>query len=228
MIEIEAYPDRDALAAACAVAIGKALSGSRPRTFAATGGSTPGPTYDALAARGDVAWEGVTVTLTDDRWLEPDSPLSNARQVRARLLTGPAAKAAFVPLKGPGATPQEDAAAVAARIAQCLPFDVVLLGMGPDGHIASLFPCDPNLAAVLDPAGERLVVGVAQSGLEPFVPRVSLTARALLDARLVVLLVTGEEKRGLLESVLSGVGPDYPVTAILRQTKTPVRVMWAA
>ena len=226
MIEIEAFADRDALAAAAARILADALAGGGRKSFAATGGSTPGPTYDALAAR-DLDWGSVTVTLTDDRWVDIASPLSNAAQVRGRLLTGRAVAARFIPLKGVGTTPHADALAIEPALATLAPFDAVLLGVGPDGHIASLFPGDPDLAAALDPAGPRLCIGVDQAGLEPFVPRVSLTARALLDARLVVVLVTGEEKRMLLEGVLKGTGPAYPVASILHQTATPVRVLWA-
>ena len=226
MTRIEAFADRAALAAAAALILADALAGGGRKTFATTGGSTPGPTYDALAKR-DLDWGGVTVTLTDDRWVDLASPLSNAAQVRRRLLTGGAAAANFVPLKGVGATPHADARAVEPTLTGLTPFDAVLLGMGPDGHVASLFPGDPGLAAALDPAGARLCVGVDRAGLEPFVPRVSLTARALLDARLVVVLVTGDDKRVLLEGVLDGTGPAYPVAAILRQSATPVRVLWA-
>ena len=226
MIEIEAFDSREALAAATADALERALAGGGRKTFAATGGGTPGPTYDALASR-DIDWGSVTVTLTDDRWVDVASPLSNEAQVRGRLLTGRAAAARFISLKGVGATPHADALAVEPMLTTLTPFDAVLLGMGPDGHIASLFPGDPDLAASLDPSGPRLCVGVDQAGLEPFVPRVSLTARALLDARLVVLLVTGDDKRVLIEGVLSGVDAAYPVAAILRQSAAPVRVLWA-
>jgi len=227
MIEVKAFPDRDALAEATAEVLAEALSQPGPKTFAATGGSTPGPTYDRLSRR-DLAWADVTVTLTDDRWVDIASPLSNEAQVRGRLLVGPAAAAKFVPLKGTGATPQADADAVEPDLGRITPFDAVLLGMGPDGHIASLFPGDPNLAAALNPKGARLCLGVDMSGLEPFVPRVSLTVRALLDARLAVVLVTGHDKRDLIEGVLNGSNIDYPVAAILRQTSTPVLVHWAA
>ena len=100
--------------------------------------------------------------------------------------------------------------------------------MGADGHIASLFPGAPGLAADLDPAGERYCIGVDQAGLDPRVPRISLTARALMESALIVVLITGEEKRALVERI--GREPDYapPVATILRQSRTPVRVLWAA
>ena len=231
-IEIKAFADRAALTAttadiiAAALTPPSALAAPRARSFVATGGSTPGPVYDALAKR-DLDWAGVTVTLTDERWVDPASPLSNEGLIRARLLIGPAAAAGFLPLKGAGATPHVDALAAEPALAALAPFDVVLLGMGPDGHIASLFPDDPSLAVALDPVGERLCVGVDHAGLEPFVPRISLTARALLNARLIVLLVTGEDKRALIARVIDDPEVDLPVAAIGRQSKTPVRILWA-
>ena len=226
MIEIETFADRAALTAAAADIIAGALAAPGRRTFVATGGNTPGPVYDALAQR-DLDWARLTVTLTDERWVDVASPLSNEGLVRARLLTGAAVAAGFLPLKGAGASPHAAALAVEPALAALTPFDVVLLGMGPDGHIASLFPDDPGLAAALDPVGKRLCVGVDHAGLEPFVPRISLTARAVLDARLIALLVTGEDKRALIARVIDDPSFAPPVAAILRQSTTPVRILWA-
>ncbi len=220
MINIESFDDRDLLAAVTADVLTAALTGGGRQTFAATGGNTPNPIYDALVRR-DLDWANVGVTLTDDRWVDRSSPLSNEAQVRGRLLVGKAAAAQFVPLKGVGATPHADALAAEPAIAPLLPFDVVLLGMGTDGHIASLFAGDPNLTS------NALCVGVDVAGLEPYVPRVSLTARALLNSRLIVVLVTGEQKRALIEDILGGDETHRPVAAILRQSATPVRVLWA-
>jgi 6-phosphogluconolactonase len=102
-----------------------------------------------------------------------------------------------------------------------------MLGMGEDGHFASLFPGLPNLADALDPNGLRLVIGVAEPGLQPHVPRISLTAKALLDARLIVVITSGEAKRALLERVAAD--PDFapPIATILRQSRVPVRLLWS-
>ena len=220
MIEIETCPDRDALALAAAEAIAQALAPPRSVSLVATGGSTPGATYDRLAAM-DLDWGRVTVTLSDDRWVDSTAPESNERLVRERLLVGHAAGARFLPLKGRGATPHEDAAAAEPAIQALFPFDAVLLGMGEDGHIASLFPGNPEP----DPA--RLCVGVAMSRLAPFLPRVTLTLGALLRTGQLVLQITGEAKRALVERVLADPAYAPPVAGILRQTRAPVRVLWA-
>jgi len=147
--------------------------------------------------------------------------------LRQRLLVERAAAAVLVPLKGAGATPEDDAAAAEPRIAPLLPFAAVLLGMGEDGHIGSLFPGAPDLARVLDPDGVRLCVGVAVSGEKPYVPRISLTVRAFLASRLIVILITGAAKRGLVDRVLSDPAFAPPVAAVLRQDRTPARILWA-
>lgn len=224
---METFPDRETLADAGAEILAHALATPGPRRIVVTGGGTPGPVYDRLAAR-DLDWSRVTLTLTDERWVDTTSPLSNEKLVRERLLTGRAAEARLVPLKGDGASPEADAEAADMALRPLPPWSAVLIGMGEDGHIASLFPGDPDLTANLDPEGEKLCVGIPRAGLQPFVPRVSLTARALLSTRLLVLLITGEAKRALVERIASD--PDFapPAAALLRQDRTPVRIVWAA
>ena len=223
---MEIFAERAAQADAAAAILAHALRGAGPRSLVVTGGSSPGPVYDRLSAL-DLAWPEVSVTLSDDRWVAPDSPHSNARLVRERLLVGHASEARFLPLKGEGETPDADARAVEPALAALLPASAVLLGMGEDGHIASLFPGDPDLKARLDPDGARLCVGVAMSGLEPFVPRVSLTLRALLATPLVVVMITGKAKRGMVARLRAGEPSPAPIAALLRQDWTAVRVLWA-
>lgn len=195
---------------AIANALRDAVLGRGMATFIATGGKTPETTYDLLA-RADVPWDKVTVTLTDERWVDPHGPDSNERMVRDRLLTErAAAAAAFIPLKSSHATPLEAVAEAETRLKPILPADVVLLGMGEDGHVASLFPGGPVEA-------EDLVV--AAQGAQP---RLSLTIQALEPRRLTVLLISGEAKRRTLED-RSGL----PVHTLLARTTAPVRVLWS-
>jgi 6-phosphogluconolactonase len=224
---MEIFPDRQSLAEAAAKALSDALSGLGPKSLVVTGGTSPGPVYDRLSVL-DLDWADVTVTLSDERWVDARSPDSNERLVRERLLTGRAAAARLLPLKGAGTSPEEDALAVEPKLRNLAPWSAVLLGMGEDGHIASLFPNDPELAARLDPGSERLCVGVGMSGLPPYVARITLTARALLTGRLVVVLITGEAKRAVIERVLIDQTYAPPVAAILRQCRVPVLILWAA
>jgi len=218
--------DHAAQADAAVALLARALAPPGPRSLVVTGGSSPGPVYDRLS-RLDLRWGDVTVTLSDDRWVDAASPLSNEGLVRQRLLVGEAAAARFLPLKGAGATPEADALAAEGALGALTPWAAVVLGMGEDGHIASLFPGDPDLAAYVDPAGERLCVGVPVARLEPFVPRISLTVRALLETGLVILLITGAAKRAVIERIAADEAYNPPVASVLRQTRAPTHVLWA-
>lgn len=154
MPAIEAHADRDQLAASAASIVAEGLSGPGRVSFVAAGGSTPAATYDRLSAM-DLGWSRVTVTLTDERWVSSGSPEANARLIGERLLVGPAASARFLPLTGQAATPEAEAMSIEPAVRALAPFEVVLLGMGEDGHVASMFPGAANLAAMLDLNGQR-------------------------------------------------------------------------
>lgn len=217
---IETYADAAGLAEAAAHAVAASLAEglkTRPRAaLVATGGRSPGPVYDRLSVAPKVDWARVVVTLTDERCVAADAPESNARLVRERLMTGEGAKAHLLPL---WPKPPEAALAV------LMPFDAVLLGMGEDGHIASLIRGDPALGRNLDPAGEALLADVPQGLGSPPVSRVSLTLKALLAAQAIFLLVSGAAKREVIGRALAG--EDLPVRALLTQTGVPVRVFWS-
>ncbi len=223
---VEIFPDPEAAAQAAADAIVAQLRPPGPKRLLVTGGRGPGPVFDRLA-KTDLDWARVTVTLSDDRFVTADSPDSNERLVRRRLLQDHAAGAAFLPLKGAGPAPADDAAAVAPKIAALLPFDATLLGMGDDGHIASLFPNMPGIVQALDLSAETVAIGVTQAGMPPYLPRISLTARALFDAAVIILLVGGDGKRALIERVLADPSFAPPVSALLSQTQSPVRILWS-
>jgi 6-phosphogluconolactonase len=212
---IETLPDRESLADTAADILAQRLAAGG--LFVATGGTTPGPIYDRLALR-DLPWDRIAVSLSDDRRVDPKADESNERLVRQRLLVGPAAAARFLPLREP--------AEAESLLSPVLPAAVTLLGMGPDAHVASLFPGTPELPQGL--AGERLVIPLAMSALPPFTPRITLTLRALLQTGLIVLAVTGEDKRRILERIAADPAYAPPAAAILRQTTTPVRTLWAA
>ncbi len=141
--------------------------------------------------------------------------------MRSRLLKGPAAAATFQPLRYAVPTPQASAEVAEPHLRALAPYDMLLLGMGEDGHIASLIPGDPDLEASLDPAGDRFVVPVPAGIGAPPLPRISLTLPALLAARATLILITGEAKRQIVER-----GSGLPVHLLLKQAKAPVRVLW--
>jgi 6-phosphogluconolactonase len=193
-------------------------------TLVATGGRSPGQVYDRLT-EADAPWTRVVVTLSDERCVAADAPEANARLLHERLLRGRAKGAAFVPLWRGAGTPEEAAVAVEPQLRAMAPFDCVLLGMGEDGHVASLIPGSPTLSAAMNPAGERLALGFPAGWGSPPLARITLTLSALLQAREILVLIAGEAKRQVLDAALGGA--DLPIRSLLTQTRTPVRVLWA-
>jgi 6-phosphogluconolactonase len=228
--KIETYPDAKALAAACAEVLGAALDrrlrqGPGRAGIMVTGGSTPVACYDILKDR-PLHWSRVDVALTDDRFLPPDSKDSNEKLVREHLLQGPAAAASLTPLWSDAASPEAAAEKAEPAMRVLGTFEATLIGVGPDGHIASLFPGSPELAEGLDPNTRRRVIGVPKAGQPPYVPRITLTLPALLDTKLVVILISGADKKQRVEQALGGA--DLPVRSVLVQDRAPVRILWAA
>lgn len=217
---IETFPDGGALAeaAACGVeaALSEALALRGRASLVATGGRSPGPVYDRLRET-VVDWSRVGVTLSDDRCVDPDDPASNAGLVRARLLRGPAAKATFLPL-WPAPDPQ--------ALAPLLPFDAVMLGMGEDGHVASLIPGDPGLADAL--ATTDLVRPVPAGLGKPPLARITLTLAPLASARRLFLLIAGEAKREVVVRALAGedLTKDLPVARLAKGAGERLRILW--
>jgi 6-phosphogluconolactonase len=214
---IETYPNATVLAEVAALAIeaqlAAALRTHGRASLVATGGRSPGPVFDCLARSADVDWARVVVTLSDERCVDADDPASNAKAVRERLLIGRAAKAHLVPL-----WPEPEGAALAAL----QPFDAVMLGMGEDGHIASLIPGDPDLEDGLTTTDllRRVPAGLGK----PPVARITLSLHALLNAQAIFLLIAGEAKRGVVERALAG--EDLPVGRLVSQSQARLRIFW--
>ena len=225
-----AFSDGDDLARACAAQMADLLDRAiRQRgvaTLVLAGGSTPAPMFRELA-KADLDWSRVIILQVDERFVPPDSPRSNARLIRETLLTGPAAAARFVPLWHPAAdlaAAAEAAEAVLATLPR--PWDVVFLGMGEDGHFASLFPGSPQLAEGLSPDTDRLCLAVEPHDPAPKEPRLSLTLNALLDTRHSLLMIRGQKKRTVLDAALAG-NADLPIHALLSHTRVPLSILWA-
>jgi 6-phosphogluconolactonase len=200
--------DRDALFPEAAAWLARALRdalASRPRcTFATSGGSTPGPIHRALATL-DVPWERVDFFFVDERCVPPDSAESNYRLARETLLLPVGATEAQV-FRMEGERTDYDAAArdYEARLPQVL--DVVLLGMGEDGHTASLFPGSPSLE-------ERTRRVLAVVGPKPPPHRLTLTLPVLLGARSVLGVTAGSGKREAVQRMLAGA--DLPAARVV-------------
>jgi 6-phosphogluconolactonase len=215
-----------ALAADIAAALEEGLAKGRGASLAVAGGRTPAPVFDALSQI-DLDWEDVWITLTDERWVDPGSDSSNEHLIRQHLLRAAAAKATLVGLKSKASDPSSGAAAVWSAVADVpRPFDFVLLGMGDDGHIASLFPRSPGLSTALDLKQLPGCVGMT-APTEPRA-RISLNLRALVDSRRIAVLIVGQGKWETYERAKkSGAIAEMPVRALSLQQNVPVTVYWA-
>lgn len=229
--EMTEFADRDSLAAALADAVAKTLEAAIEKnggaSLAVSGGSTPKKFFDTLS-KAKIDWTKVTVTLVDDRVVPPDHERSNERLAYEHLLRNEAMKAKFVPLWSDASdhvdTLAEHASSAIGHIDR--PFDVVILGMGADGHTASFFPEGNNLAGATDPAGKTPVMSMLAPGAGE--PRLTITLPRLIEATMLVLHIEGEEKRRVLDQAREG-GPeeDMPIRAVLKNAPRPVSVYWA-
>ncbi len=187
-----------------------------------SGGSTPVDCFAELAGT-ELDWERVQVLLSDERWVAPDQADSNERLVRDHLLKGNAAAAQLTPVYSATSTPEQRCDELQEPLPS-LPFAAALIGMGTDGHFASLFPDAVNLAAGLDVECGRLYIPV-MTAASPH-PRVSMTLAAISRSDEIVLLMFGQDKLDVFEKAKTSKN-GFPVSRLLRQKRAPVNVFWA-
>ncbi|MET3580409.1 6-phosphogluconolactonase [Mesorhizobium robiniae] len=223
-----AFAERQDLAAALAGHVAgrltNAIAERGTALLAVSGGTTPARFFASLSSI-PIAWNKVTVTLVDERCVPASSPRSNAGLVAANLLQNAAAAARFVPLYQEGVSIGETSEADS-RMLRSLswPLNVVVLGMGTDGHTASFFPDADNLEKLLDPSSTSTVLPVhATSAGEP---RLTLSLARLVEAGFIALHIEGEDKRKAFETAM-GPGAKKPIRAVLDAAGTPVDVFWA-
>ncbi|MEK7265883.1 MAG: 6-phosphogluconolactonase, partial [Pseudomonadota bacterium] len=213
----EAMAER--LASLVSLALEQGIHAQGLATIALSGGTTPEALYRRLSAM-NVDWANVAAAPVDERWVAPAHPASNEGFIRRAFLKERASAARFVGLWS--AAPSVEAAASEAndRVAGLVrPFEAVILGMGADGHTASWFPRAQGLAAALDDRATSVVaVRATKSAVTgDHLERLTLSLRAIRDARLVILMMTGDEKRRAFERACGeGAVEDMPVRAILR------------
>jgi 6-phosphogluconolactonase len=215
-----------ALADQIAAALKAAIAARGLASLVVSGGKSPLQLFEQLRAE-KLDWSRVCIALADERWVDPGDAESNEKLVREHLLRGPAASARFHGLKNGAPTPDMGAVSAWETFARVpRPFDAVVLGMGDDGHTASLFPGSPNLPRALNQSAVAGCVGMWAP--VPPQPRLSLNLSALLDSRRIVLLISGAGKwRTYLAAGAPGAEQEMPVRAVLRQSHTPVEVMWS-
>jgi 6-phosphogluconolactonase len=207
-----------------AAALGRRLDAQREASVVVSGGTSPAGVFAELA-RMPLAWPDVHVILSDERWVPPEHEDSNEKLVRDTLLTGEAKEATVLPVYKPGVTVEERCVELNDELRQApFPFACALLGMGEDGHFASLFPDAENLEEGLDVDSSELSIPV-NTAASPH-PRVSLTLSALSRSDEILLLMFGDRKREVYEAAKQTAN-GYPVFHLLRQKRAPVYVYWA-
>lgn len=209
------YPDREFMMVSLADKLASELRlalQQGPATLSVPGGTTPGPVFDILSGL-DLDWAQVSVLLNDERWVGEDSPRSNTRLLRERLLRNRAAAAHLVPLHVDTPTPEEGLPGLMSGVEAALPISVLLLGMGADMHTASLFPGADRLEEALASDAPPLMALRAEAAGEP---RITLTARVLRDAMHCHVLITGEEKRAAIERAETLKEADAPIRVVLK------------
>lgn len=213
---IQVFADAGALARAAAAAIAAAAreTVAERGTFriALSGGTSPLATYRELAAAPESApWPATVVLLADERAVPPDHPESNARLVRVTLLDALAAAGRAPRFVRPrGELADLDAAASAYEPELATPLDLLVLGVGPDGHTASLFPGAPATRE-----RERRVLAVHDAPKPP-PRRITVTPRAIAEARRVIVIATGGEKATAVAAALGGAAPAECPAALAR------------
>lgn len=220
-----------ALQAECEAALRTAVEERGEATFMVSGGSTPEPLYKALS-QVDLPWESVYVALVDERWVDFDHDKSNEAFTVKHLIQNKAAVANLVGMKNSAETAEQgldDCESAYQQLAQ--PFDITILGMGSDGHTASLFPHAQGLADALTPDSEQLCAAIIAKQSEvtgAITERMTLTLAGLLRSKVLMLLITGDEKLAVLRAAQAGNDvSEMPIRAVLQQQQVPVVVYWA-
>jgi 6-phosphogluconolactonase len=191
--------------------LSRAISRQGSAVLAVSGGTTPALFFEALSHE-NISWEKVTITLVDERQVDDTSPRSNAKLVKAGLLQNQAKAATFVPLY-PNQTEAEK-----------LSLDVVVLGMGQDGHTASFFPGGDKLEEALNKKSAKTITDMRAPDAGE--PRLTYTLPALMKAKVLCLHVEGQKKQTVLETAISGTdNMAMPIRAVL-QADQDLEIYW--
>lgn len=209
--------------------IERAVEANGKAELCVSGGSTPVPILQTLAANREIDWRKVSVTPTDERLVPADDPLSNYGMIK-RILGSKGATVNPLVDQSHDWTPLEAGRSADARLAQLSwPIDLTWLGVGEDGHTASIFPSGMNGA--LDVPRGRRAVGMEPDPLPENAPvaRVTLTKPALLDAHTLIVVIRGEAKKAMLErAIADGPSSTLPIGRVLADAEVPVDIYWSA
>ncbi len=184
-----------------------------------SGGSSPKPVYNLLS-KADLDWSKITVSLVDERWVDPGQAGSNEDFIRENLIQNKAKSASFFGLKTPHSTVADGLNDAEARFENIKkPFDVCVMGMGGDGHTASWFPNSGGLESALSLKNENVLCEIDAAGCPvagEHTTRISLTLKAVLDAHAIILFIPSAEKRAVFDAASEQYVNDAPVKALLQ------------
>jgi 6-phosphogluconolactonase len=216
----------DAVSGDIGFIVESAVDARNASLIALPGGETPQPIFQTLAAK-KLPWKQVTIIPTDERLVPMDDERSNVRGIAKTFLPN---GARVIPIAADIADYKLAGNSADARL-QDLPWppDLVWLGMGEDGHTASLF-AGPDLQNALDAPKARRAVGVMPDPMpsDAPVPRVTLTRAAILSARTMLITITGDRKRELLEGAIEdGQSSKLPIGRLLAEAEQPIDIHWA-
>ncbi|MCF2858268.1 6-phosphogluconolactonase [Pseudoalteromonas sp. SMS1] len=208
--------------------LSSALNKDGQASMLVSGGSSPAPAYKRLSSL-ELDWSKVTVAMVDERWVEPSHEKSNEAFINATLLQNNAATAHFVTMKNSAESAEQGRNEVENQYQSLKqPFDVTILGMGPDGHTASLFPNAAGLEAALETEQLVCAINAIQSEVTGSITeRMSLSLNGIANTQHAILLISGNAKRDIYEEAKKpGSALDVPLRAVLGLPDLKLSVFW--
>ena len=222
------------LAGEIVIQINNSIAEKGSAVVAFSGGSTPKPLFKALAEH-DIDWSNVVVTLVDERWVDIDHELSNGAFLTQYLLSELGDNSpTFVPLfnnqasadQGRSKTLEQYCQATNSDVSTPRSFDVVILGMGNDGHTASFFPDADNIADLVNPDSNDYLLSCSTATTQ--VERITWSVPMLLDTSFLALHMTGSSKADVFQEACSSAqATELPIRSVIFQDKTPLNVYYA-
>lgn len=214
----------------CQEQLAQSLVKNGKASFVIPGGTTPGPAFEQLS-KAKLDWKNITVAQSDERWVEADHAQSNQRLTEQSLLINQAKQAQYIGMKNTHSTAiLGEAQCDSDYKAMPNPFSLTMLGMGLDGHIASLFPKKEIIESALTKNKEKLCMAIDATGCEvagDYPERMSLTFSGILNSELVLLLMIGKPKFDVINLALDNIDPlKFPISELLKQNKTPIEIHW--
>lgn len=229
MYQITEFDDRPTLDVSFAEKVAQILTASIAKkgkaSIAVSGGSTPKGFFNALSHK-EIAWDKVTITLADERWVDENSDASNTRLVKKNLLQNNASKANFFNFKIADKLNKATLEQLNKQAELLLSLDVLILGMGEDGHTASLFPCSEQINEALSLTNSDALISV-QPKTAPH-QRLTFSLAALLQSKNVFLHLCGESKKQVLKDALADDNAlIMPIRAFLHSPTVTTKIMYA-